>query len=123
MSEQGTVLVVDDEVGSRESRRAILKPDYQVLIATEGEQALHLVAQRPVDVVLLDLRMPGLSGMQVLEKLKALDPSIVVIVVTAYVSEEAVREGDRLQVVAYIIKPFPVPHIREMVRRAVAQRS
>jgi DNA-binding NarL/FixJ family response regulator len=47
-----------------------------------------------------DLRMPGLSGMQVLEKLKAIDPSIVVIVVTAYVSEEAVREGERLQVVA-----------------------
>jgi CheY-like chemotaxis protein len=63
VSEQGTVLVVDDEVGSRESLRAIVKPDYQVLIATEGEQALHLVAQRPVDVVLLDLRMPGLSGM------------------------------------------------------------
>jgi hypothetical protein len=42
VSELGTVLVVDDEVGSRESRRAILKPDYQVLIATEGEHALHL---------------------------------------------------------------------------------
>jgi len=115
--------VVDDEVGSRESRRAIVKPDYQVLIVTEGEQALHLVAQRPVDVVRLDLRMPGLSGMQVLEKLKAIDPSIVVTIVTAYVSEEAVREREHLQVFAYLTKPFPVPHIREMVRRAVAQRS
>jgi DNA-binding NtrC family response regulator len=123
VSEQGTVLVVDDEVGSRESLPAIVKPDYQVLIATEGEQALHLVAQRPVDVVLLDLRMPGLSGMQVLEKLKAIDPSIVMTIVTAYVSEEAVRERERLQVFAYITKPFPVPHIREMVRRAVAHRS
>jgi len=100
-----------------------VKPDYQVLIATEGEQALHLVAQRPVDVVRLDLRMPGLSGMQVLEKLKAIDPSIVVIVVTAYVSEEAVREGERLQVVAYLTELFPVPHLRATVRRAIAHRS
>jgi DNA-binding NtrC family response regulator len=123
VSEQRTVLVVDDEVGSQESLRAILQPEYQVLIATEGEQALHLVAQRPVDVALLDLRMPGLSGMQVLEKIKAIDPAIVVIIITAYASEETVREGDRLQVFAIITKPFSVSHLREAVRRVVAHRS
>jgi DNA-binding NtrC family response regulator len=122
VSEQRTVLVVDDEVGSQESLRAILQPEYQVLIATDGEQALHLVAQRRVDVVLLDLRMPGLSGMQVLEKIKAIDPAIVVIIITAYASEETVREGDRRQVFAIITKPFSVSHLREAVRRAVAHR-
>jgi DNA-binding NtrC family response regulator len=69
------------------------------------------------------LRMPGLSEMQVLEKIKTIDPAIVVIIITAYASEETVREGDRLQVFAIITKPFSVSHLREAVRRAVAHRS
>ena len=122
MSEQSTVLVVDDEVGPRESLRAILKPDYQVLVATEGEQAVQIVEQQQVDVVLLDLRMPGLSGMRVLERIKALDPSIEVIVVTGYASYDTVLEGLRLHAFDYIPKPFNVPHVRETVKRAATQR-
>ncbi len=123
MAELSTILVVDDEIGPRESLRAVLKPDYQVLVATEGEQAVHLVEQQPVDVVLLDLRMPGLSGMQVLEKIKAIDPSIEVIVVTGYASYETVLEGLRLHAFDYIPKPFNIPHLREIVKRAATQRQ
>ncbi len=122
MEELSTVLVVDDEIGPRESLRAILKPDYQVLVATEGEQAVHFVEQQPVDVVLLDLRMPGLSGMQVLEKIKTIDSSIEVIVVTGYASYETVLEGLRFHAFDYIPKPFNIPHLREIVKRAAAQR-
>lgn len=122
MSGQTTVLIVDDEIGPRESLRAILKSEYQVLVATEGEQALHVVAQHPVDIVLLDLRMPGLSGIRVLEKIKALDPDIEVILVTGYASYETVIEALRLRAFDYIPKPFNVPHVREMVKRATAQR-
>ena len=64
MAEQPTVLMVYEGVGARESLRAILTPEYQVLIATDREQALHLVAQRLVGVVPLELRVLGLSGMQ-----------------------------------------------------------
>ena len=121
MTELSTVLVVDDEIGPRESLRAILKPDYQVLVATEGEQAVSFVEQQPVDVVLLDLRMPGLSGMRVLEKIKTIDPSIEVIVVTGYASYETVLEGLRLHAFDYIPKPFNIPHLREIVKRAATQ--
>jgi two-component system, sensor histidine kinase and response regulator len=123
MIEHSTVLVVDDEIGPRESLRAILKPDYQVLVATEGEQAVQFVEQQPVDVVLLDLRMPGLSGMQVLEKIKSIDPSIEVIVVTGYASYETVLEGLRLHAFDYIPKPFNIPHLREIVKRAATQKQ
>lgn len=123
MMEQSTVLVVDDEIGPRESLRAILKPDYQVLVAAEGEQAVHFVEQQPVDVVLLDLRMPGLSGIQVLEKIKSINPSIEVIVVTGYASYETVLEGLRLHAFDYIPKPFNIPHLREVVKRATTQRQ
>ena len=123
MTELSTVLVVDDEIGPRESLRAILKPDYQVLVATEGEQAVRFVEQQPIDVVLLDLRMPGLSGLEVLEKIKAIDPSIEVIVVTGYASYETVLEGLRLHAFDYIPKPFNIPHLREVVKRASTQRQ
>ena len=122
MSDLSTILVVDDEVGPRESLRAILKPDYQVVVATEGEQAIRVVEQQPIDIVLLDLRMPGFSGVQVLEKIKAIDPSIEVIVVTGYASYDTVLEGLRLHAFDYIPKPFNVPHLRETVKRAAAQR-
>lgn len=123
MPQQLTVLVVDDQLGPRESLRAILKPDYRVLVAMEGEQAVCIVEQEPVDVVLLDLRMPGLSGMQVMAKIKALDSSIEVIIVTGYASDETVREGLCLRAFDYIPKPFNVSYLRETVKRAVAQRS
>ena len=120
MPQQPTVLVVEDQLGPRESLRAILQPDYRVLMAMEGEHALHLVEHEPVDVVLLDLRLPGLSGLHVLEKLKALSPSLAVIVVTSYGSAETEREVVRLGTFAYILKPFNVSHLRETVKRAVA---
>ena len=123
MTEHSTILVVDDEIGPRESLRAILKPDYQVLVAAEGEQAVQFVEQQPIDVVLLDLRMPGLSGMQVLEKIKSIDPSIEVIVVTGYASYETVLEGLRLHAFDYIPKPFNIPHLREIVKRAATQKQ
>src|SRR5262245_39852948 len=106
MQEQPTVLIVDDEFGPRESLRTILKPDYQVLVAQEGEQAISFVEQTKVDVVLLDLRMPGLSGIRVLEKIKSIDPGIEVILVTGYASYDTVLEALRLHAFDYIPKPF-----------------
>lgn len=123
MTEPLTVLIVDDEIGPRESLRAVLKPDYQVLVATEGEQAVRFVEQQPVDVVLLDLRMPGLSGKQVLENIKSIDPFIEVIIITGYASYETVLEGLRLHAFDYIPKPFNIHHLREIVKRATTQRQ
>ncbi len=123
MPQQPTVLVVEDELGPRESLRAVLQADYQVLLASEGEQALQIIEHAPVDVVLLDLRLPGLSGWQVVNKLKALHPSLQVIVVTSYDPDERVNQELRSHLFAYIVKPFNVSHLRETVKRAVAHRS
>jgi DNA-binding NtrC family response regulator len=123
MPQQPTVLVVEDELGPRESLRAVLQADYQVLLASEGEQALQIIEHAPVDVVLLDLRLPGLSGWQVVNKLKALHPSLQVIVVTSYDPDERVNQELRPHLFAYIVKPFNVSHLRETVKRAVAHRS
>lgn len=76
MEEQSIVLVVDDELGPRESLRTILQTEYRVLIAVEGAQAVTMIERQPVDVVLFDLRMPGLSGIRAMERIKSIDPDI-----------------------------------------------
>ncbi len=123
MPEQATILVVDDEIGPRESLRAILKSEYRVLVATEGEQAVKMVEESSIDVVLLDLRMPGVSGVRVMERIKAVDPDIEVILITGYASYETVLEALRLHAFDYIPKPFNIAQLRDLVRRAVARRS
>lgn len=122
MSKPSTILVVDDEIGPRESLRAILKLEHQILIATDGEQAIKVVEENAVDVVLLDLRMPGVSGIRVLERVKAIDPDIEVILITGYASYETVLEALRLHAFDYIPKPFNIPELRNKVRLAVTRR-
>jgi len=122
VSKTSTILVVDDEIGPRESLRAILKPEYTVLVATEGEQALKIVEETPLDVVLLDLRMPGISGISVLERIKSFNPDIEVILITGYASYETVLEALRLHAFDYISKPFNIPELRNKVRLAVKRK-
>jgi DNA-binding NtrC family response regulator len=120
---QPLVLVVDDELGPRESLQAILHDRYQVLVALEGEQALQIVAQEPVDVVMLDLRLPGLSGLQVLKRLKALKPGLAVIVVTGSDPYGADLEAIQRDAFAYIAKPFNVAQIRQTVQQAIIRHA
>ena len=77
-----TILVVDDEAGPRESLRMILKPRYEVHTASDGQEALRLINNKDVDVVTLDLNMPGLSGIEVLKEIRKLKPNTEVIIIT-----------------------------------------
>jgi signal transduction histidine kinase len=117
-----SLLIVDDEQGPAESLRMIFKPSYNVYMASGGRQALDIIHAAPIDVVTLDLRMPEMSGMEVLEHIKAFDPDIEVIVVTGYSSLDSALRGLRFGVFDYVSKPFDVPQISDLVRRAVARR-
>lgn len=120
---QATILVVDDELGPRESLRMILKPSYEVLTADSGARALELIRSSRVDVVTLDLKMPGLSGTEVMEAIKGLDPRIEVIIITGYGSLKSATEAIRHGVADYISKPFNVAEILSVVDRVVARRD
>src|ERR687888_1644514 len=117
------ILVVDDEMGPRESLKMILNPYYNVHIAERGGQAIELLAKHPVDLVTLDLKMPGLTGINVLEKVKQRDPDIEAIIITGYGSLDTAIEGLRLGAFDYISKPFDVNHILSLVRRAMDRRT
>jgi signal transduction histidine kinase len=120
--ERPSLLIVDDEKGPAESLRIIFKPTYNVYTATGGAQALDIVRSTPIDVVTLDLRMPGMLGTEVMEHIKRLDPDIEVIVITGYASLDSAVQGLRHRIFDYITKPFDVAQVSDLVGRAVARR-
>lgn len=122
MDDRASLLIVDDERGPTESLRMIFKPEYEVYTAPGGEQALEILHSSPIDVVTLDLRMPGMPGIEVMEHIKRFDPDIEVIVVTGYASLDSAIRGLRHRVFDYVTKPFDVPQISDLVHRAVARR-
>jgi signal transduction histidine kinase len=123
MDQRASLLIVDDERGPAESLRMIFKPSYNVFTASGGQQAIDIIHSTPIDVVTLDLRMPQMSGVEVMERIKHFDPDIEVIIVTGYSSLDSALLGLRCGVFDYISKPFDVPQISDLVRRAVARRQ
>jgi signal transduction histidine kinase len=122
MASQANILIIEDEPGPALALKMILKPYYQVYSAERGETALDILKTTPIDVVSLDLRMPGLSGMPLLAKIKAHDPDIEVIIITGYGSLETAVESINFKVFSYVAKPFDVLEILETTKRALQKR-
>ncbi|MBI2361471.1 MAG: response regulator, partial [Deltaproteobacteria bacterium] len=122
MMDKPNILVIDDELGPRESLKMILKPYYNVYTAERGGQAVEILGQIPVDLVTVDLKMPGLPGIKVLERVKSHDPDIEAIIITGYGSMDTAIEGLRLGAFDYISKPFDVEHVLDLIRRALERR-
>ncbi len=122
-SRRGALLIVDDEEGPRQSLRVIFKDDYNLLLASDGPTAIELAQKQHVDVVILDIRMAGLSGIQVLERLKAVDPNIEVIMLTAFETPDSMKQALRLHASDYLNKPFDINTIRAAVAKAMERRA
>lgn len=114
-----TLLIVDDEEGPRQSLRVVFKEDYNLLLACDGPQALELARANPVHAAIIDIRMKGMSGIELLERLKALNPSVAVIMLTAYETIDTVRQALRHGACDYLNKPFDVATIRRAVNTAM----
>lgn len=118
-----SILVVDDERGPREALRLIFERTYEVTLAESGEQAVALLKRRSFDLVTLDLKMPGMSGMQTLTSIRKIDATLDVIVVTGFGTYEAAIEAMRLQAYDFLTKPFDVANVLDTVRRALARHE
>lgn len=123
MGKKANILVVDDDLGPRESLKIILKPYYNVYAVEKGEDAVQILHKVPVDVVTIDLKMPGLHGIEVLEKVKKHDPDIEAIIITGFGSMDSAIDGLRLGAFDYISKPFDVKQILTLIRRALERRN
>ena len=120
---RGALLVVDDEDGPRQSMRVIFKEEFDMFTASDGPSAIELAQKNKIDVAVLDIRMGGMSGIEVLERLKYVDPNIEVIMMTAFETADTMRQALRLRASDYINKPFDIATMRVAVRKAMERRA
>jgi DNA-binding NtrC family response regulator len=113
-----TVLVVDDDEGMRDTLTAVLRTDYRVLRAATGEAALQMMESEDIDLMLLDVRLPGINGFEVLKITKENYPYIEVIVISVLKELEAAIEAMRFGAYHYISKDFDVEGVRGLVANA-----
>src|SRR5882724_12663347 len=118
-----TLMIVDDEEGPRQSLRVVFKDQYNLLMANDGLRAIELAKQNRIDVAITDIRMVGMSGVELLEHLKAIDPAIEVIMLTAYETVDTLRFALRLGACDYLNKPFDIFTMRKAVASAMERRS
>jgi len=119
-----TVLVIDDDNNMRwVIRRALTQAGYNVAMAASGEEGLELLAQEPIDLVLLDLKMPGLDGLGVLRRFRQGPADVPVILLTAYASVQTAVEAMKLGATDYLSKPFDVEALKLAVERALRERA
>jgi len=116
---QRKVLVIDDELGPRESLRILLKRDYEVHCADSVLRGLELLKEHQPDLVIMDIRMPGMSGIDGLREIRALDPLVAVIMLTGFGALETAQEALRLGASDYLKKPFDTKEILEVIRQNI----
>jgi PAS domain S-box-containing protein len=126
MPDQIQILVIDDEQIMRDGCSRILSKDgWTVLTAENGKKGLEEIQAQPerIDVILLDLMMPGMSGMEVLDQVRMIDPNLLVIVITGYATVESAVEAMKKGAYDFIPKPFTPDQLRIVVKRALERRS
>jgi response regulator RpfG family c-di-GMP phosphodiesterase len=121
-SKQPTVLVVDDERGSRESLRMILSPHHNVVQATSGAEALDALRTSPVELMTLDLNMPGMKGDDLMRLVRSEFPQVEIIVITGCGTLESATSGIRYGICDYLQKPFDVVQVTGAVMRALSRQ-
>jgi DNA-binding NtrC family response regulator len=116
--EKAKILICDDEKGTRESLKFILQGKYELSFANDGPQALEYIKNHPTDLILLDIKMPGMDGIKVLKKLKKM-LKVKVIVITGYstvsIAHRAIKHGAR----EYIPKPFDKAYILAAIEKTL----
>jgi two-component system sensor histidine kinase/response regulator len=118
-----TLLIVDDESGPRESLRIVFKDLYQCATATCGREGIEYARHHPVDAAILDIKMPDISGVDVLRELKEIDPNIECVMLTGYETIETARAAVRYGAADYLNKPFDVFFVRELMQKCLARRK
>ena len=118
------ILVIDDEVGMREGCRRVLVPEgFQVKTAEHGVEGLRKLREGTFDLVLLDVMMPGMSGLELLERIREHDPNIVCVMITGFatvdLAAQAMKQGAR----DFLPKPFTSDELLEVVQRGLDERQ
>lgn len=118
------VLIIDDEKNIRLTlSQAISSLPVEVDTAEDGEQALQMVKEGEFGVILLDLRLPGIDGMEVLRRLRDSRPEVPIVIITAHGNVESAVEAMKLGAIDFLQKPFVPDEVRALVRRVLGRRT
>lgn len=118
-----SILIVEDEPGPREALKVILRPFYRLYAVDRAEAALELLEDHQVDLITLDLKLPGMQGTDLLKQIKDQDEDIEVVIITGYGGLQSALEGLRRGVSAYLLKPFNVTELIEVLNRALQKKQ
>ncbi len=118
-----SILIVDDEIGARESLKMVFKDEYEVLLARNAEEAFLQLKEYAPDIILLDILLPDLDGLKVLDRIKQQDPDATIIMITATRTVKTAVEAMKLGAYDYVTKPFDVDELRLIVNRALSNQA
>ncbi|MBI5606833.1 MAG: sigma-54-dependent Fis family transcriptional regulator [Deltaproteobacteria bacterium] len=123
MCNRAAILVVDDEYGVLQSFKMVLKDEHKVYLAATGTEALDLFNKNAVDLILLDILLPDINGLDLLEKFKELDSNMEIIMITAVKDIQTAIKAIRLGAYDYIVKPFDVDEVLKVIKRAIEKHD
>lgn len=113
------VLICDDEENTRSALALFFGKDYEVSFAVNGLEAIDHVAANDVDLVLLDIKMPKLGGIEALREIKNIKPATKVIMITGWQSQDYIQESSKLGAYDYIVKPFEKIKVQKIIQEAL----
>ncbi len=116
----GTILIIDDDDQLRESFRKLLTEEgYCCISAASGEEGVGIVENKTPDLVVLDMRLPGINGFETFKRIHKIEPKLPVIMMTAYGTTETAIEATKMGAFDYILKPFEVPEILKIIKQGL----
>lgn len=116
------IMVVDDQVGIRFLLKEILERDgYEIFTCANGKEALTALREQELSLVFLDMKIPGMDGLEILIQIRKHKPDLKVVVMTAYGELVTIREAEELNVVGFFTKPFDIDDIRNFVKREIGE--
>ncbi|MFC1652977.1 sigma-54-dependent transcriptional regulator [Planctomycetota bacterium] len=124
MLDQANILVIDDEEVIRDScQQALTREGYGVKVAEDGAQGLALIQNHSFDLIILDLKMPGTSGMELLTRIREIKPETAVVIITGYATIRSAVDTMKSGAYDFLSKPFTPDHLRNIVNEALTKRQ
>jgi len=123
MANKKKLFIVDDDIAHRTMQRILLDWQYEVFEADDGITAIEEVSKRHFDMILMDIRMPGVSGIEALGQISSLRPEIPILMMTAYFSDEIVDQAKNRGAFGCLGKPFDYEELRQTIQQAVVSAA